>query len=323
MILKRPRRNRRTPSIRSMVAETTLLPADLVAPFFVLSGENQKQPIGSMPGISRLSIDHILTEAEKLHAKGIPAIALFPVTAPEFKDLYASEALNPNGVIPQAVRRIKNEIPSLSIITDIALDPFTSHGHDGLLSPSGVILNDDTVAILIQMALLHAESGADFVAPSDMMDGRVGAIRRHLDTHSLHDTGILSYTAKYASALYAPFREALGSTLKQGDKKTYQMNPANIREALLEATLDEEEGADMLLVKPALYYLDIISKFRAHSTLPICAFHVSGEYSMVMAAHERGFLDAQKVFYEALLSIKRAGADFIISYATPQVLELL
>lgn len=323
MLLKRPRRNRRTPSLRSLVAETVLLPSDLVVPFFVLPGENQKQPILSMPGISRLSIDYILAEAETLHAKGIPALALFPVIGSALKDLSASEALNPDGVIPQAVRRIKKEIPSLSVITDIALDPFTSHGHDGLLGASGAVLNDETVDMLARMALLHAESGADLVAPSDMMDGRVGAIRRHLDAHAFHETGILSYTAKYASALYAPFRDALGSALKQGDKKTYQMNPANTREALLEAALDEEEGADMLLVKPALYYLDIIAKFRAHSTLPICAFHVSGEYAMVMAAHERGFLDAQKVFYEALLSIKRAGADFIISYATPQVLDLL
>ena len=322
-LIKRPRRNRQTASLRSLSAETTLLPSDLVAPFFVLPGEAHRQEIGSMPGISRLSIDHILIEAEQLHLQGIPAVALFPVTSPELKNLSASEALNPDGVIPQAVRRIKKEIPSLTVITDIALDPFTSHGHDGILSPSGIILNDETVGILARMALLHAESGADLVAPSDMMDGRVGAIRRFLDTYGFHNTGILSYTAKYASSLYAPFREALGSTLKQGDKKTYQMNPANVREALLEARLDEEEGADMLLIKPALYYLDVIAKIRAQSQLPLCAFHVSGEYSMVMAAHERGFLDAQKVFYEALLSIKRAGADFIISYATPQVLDLL
>lgn len=323
MILKRPRRNRRTASLRSMVAETTLLPCDLIAPFFVLPGENQKVPITNMPGIFRLSIDHILAEAEKLHAKGIPAIAIFPVIPKELRDLAATEALNPDGLIPQAIRRIKKEIPSLSIITDIALDPFTSHSHDGLLSPSGIILNDETVEILARMALVHAESGADLVAPSDMMDGRVIAIRRHLDAHAFQDTGILSYAAKYASNLYAPYREALSTTMKHGDKKTYYINPANSREALLEARLDEEEGADMLVVKPALYYLDIISKFRAHSTLPICAFHVSGEYAMVMAAHERGFLDAQKIFYEALLSIKRAGADFIISYATPQVLEMI
>ncbi len=320
---KRPRRNRKTPAIRSLVEETLLRPADLVAPFFLLAGEKQKQQIASMPGVERLSIDHVLKEAEALHASGVPAIALFPVICPEEKNPQASAALHEEGLVPRALAILKREIPSLCIITDLALDPFTSHGHDGIVNEKGDVLNDATVEILAQMALVHAQAGADLVAPSDMMDGRVKAIRKKLDDYRHHDVGILSYTAKYASSLYSPFREALGSQLQFGDKKTYQMNPANIREALLEAALDEEEGADMLMVKPALFYLDVIAKMRAHSHLPICAYHVSGEYAMVMAAHERGFCDAQKVFLEALLSIKRAGADFIFSYAVPLILPLI
>jgi porphobilinogen synthase len=322
-LFKRPRRNRTSPSIRSLVAETVLQPADLVAPFFVLPGNQQRQEIASLPGIARLSVDYVLKEAEALHRKGIPAIALFPVMDAAQKDPLGTKALDAHGLIPLAIEKIKREIPSLCIISDIALDPFTSHGHDGLIGQRGEVLNDATVDVLAQMALLHAQSGADFVAPSDMMDGRVGAIRKLLDQNHLEHVGILAYTAKYASSLYAPFREALGSQLISGDKKSYQMNPANVREALLEASLDEEEGADILMVKPALFYLDIIAKMRAHTQLPICAYHVSGEYAMVMAAHERGFVDADKVFLEALLSIKRAGADFILSYATQRVLNLL
>ena len=320
---KRPRRNRKTPAIRSLVEETILRPADLVAPFFVLPGQNQRVPITSMPGVERLSIDLILRQAEALHTAGVPAIGLFPVLGSENKDLQASAALDEEGLIPQSVAILKQEIPSLCVITDLALDPFTSHGHDGVVNDKGEVLNDATVEILAKMAVVHAQAGADLVAPSDMMDGRVKAIRSLLDENRHHDVGILSYTAKYASSLYSPFRDALGSQLKFGDKKTYQMNPANIREALLEATLDEEEGADRLMVKPALFYLDVISQMRAHSNLPICAYHVSGEYAMVMAADEKGYCDANKVFYEALLSIKRAGADFIFSYAVPKVLKLI
>jgi porphobilinogen synthase len=322
-LLKRPRRNRRSPAIRSLVAETTLKAADLVAPFFVLPGENERVEIKSMPGVFRFSCDFLLKEVEKLHRAGVPAINLFPVIPQELKDPRGSEALHEESFFLDILRKIKQEIPSLCLITDIALDPFTSHGHDGLVDDEGNILNDPTVELLSKMAILHAACGVDFVAPSDMMDGRVGAIRKTLDAHDFQHVGILSYTAKYASALYSPFRDALQSAPKFGDKKTYQMDPANVREALLEASLDEEEGADMLMVKPALFYLDVIAKIRSRTNLPLCSYHVSGEYAMVMAAHEKGYLDAPKVFYEALLSIKRAGADFILTYAIPHVLPMI
>ena len=322
-LVMRPRRNRKTSAIRSLVEETTLKPQDLVAPFFLIPGSNRKEAISTMPGIERLTIDHLLKESEKLHIGGIPAIGLFPVIGKENKDSQASYALNPDGLIPQAVQLLKREIPSLCVITDIALDPFTNHGHDGIVDDSGDVLNDKTVLLLAQMALIHAQAGADIVAPSDMMDGRIGSIRRYLDRHHYQNVGILSYAAKYASSLYGPFRDALGSQLSFGNKKGYQMNPANVREALREASLDEEEGADMLMVKPALYYLDVITQLKAQSHLPICAYHVSGEYAMVMAAHEKGMLDADSVFLEALLSIKRAGADFIFTYAASRVLPLI
>ncbi len=322
-MLKRPRRNRKSCAIRNLCQETTLLPQDLVVPFFVVEGTNQKQEISSLPGIYRLSTDLIVKQAEELHRKGIQAINIFPFNPKEKKDLFAKEALNEKGVIPEALTILKKELPSLCVITDIALDPYTIHGHDGIANDKQEILNDETLEILSKMSLLHAAFGADIVSPSDMMDGRVGAIRKSLDAHGHTNVNILSYTAKYASSLYSPFREALGSSLAFGDKKTYQLNPANIREALLEALLDVEEGADMLMVKPALFYLDVIAKMKEQFHIPICAYHVSGEYAMVMAAQEKGYLDAQKVFYEALLSIKRAGADFIFTYAAPQVLELL
>lgn len=322
-LIERPRRNRQTAAIRALVEETHLHPANLVAPFFLLPGEKRKDPIETLPGISRLSLDLILREAEALHRQGVPAIALFPVIDPTLKDAEGNEALNSEGLIPQAIRRLKQELPSLCVIADVALDPYTSHGHDGVADDRGHVLNDATVEVLAKMAVILAGSGVDLVAPSDMMDGRVGAIRQALDQNHFSSVGILSYTAKYASSLYAPFRDALGSTLKFGDKKTYQMNPANSREALREARLDIAEGADMLMVKPALFYLDVIAKLKEATDLPICAYHVSGEYAMVMAAHERGYLDAPKVFFESLLSIKRAGADFIFTYAVPHVLSLL
>lgn len=321
MIIHRTRRNRKTAAIRKLVEETSLRPADFVMPFFVIEGENRREEIKSLPGVYRLSIDLVLKEAEKYHKLGVPAIALFPVTEPAKKDAMGSEALNENGLTPRALEALKTEIPSLCLITDIALDPFTSHGHDGVVDSDGDVLNDATVDILCKMSTLLGAAGADIVAPSDMMDGRIGAIRRALDSSKMEDVGILSYSAKYASALYSPFRDALGSSLKFGDKKTYQMNPANSREAVREALIDVEEGADMLMVKPALFYLDIIGKIKEATHLPICAYHVSGEYAMVMAAS--GWLDAPKVFHEALLSIKRAGADFIFSYAIPQVLPFL
>lgn len=322
-ITQRPRRNRRTAAIRSLVEETHLKAADFVAPFFVIEGENQNQPIEKLPGISRLSIDLILQQAERLHKAGVPAVALFPVIDSNLKDFRGSAALDEDGIIPRSIQILKKEIPSLCVIADIALDPFTSHGHDGIVNDEGQILNDSTVDVLTKMALLFAQSGIDIVAPSDMMDGRVGAIRKMLDSCNFYNIGILAYTAKYASSLYAPFRNALGSALKFGDKRSYQMNPANVREALRQAELDTAQGADMLMIKPALYYLDIISKIREATNIPICAYHVSGEYAMVMAAHEKGYLDREKVFYEALLSIKRAGADFIFTYALPHILHLV
>jgi porphobilinogen synthase len=300
---QRPRRNRHTAAIRALVEETNLRPADLVAPFFLLPGEKRKDPIATLPGVARLSLDHVLREAEALHRQGIPAIALFPVIDPDLKDAEGNETLNGEGLIPQAIRQLKKEIPSLCVIADVALDPYTSHGHDGIADDRGHIVNDATVEVLAKMAVVLAQAA--------------------LDQQGFSSVGILSYTAKYASSLYAPFREALGSTLKFGDKKTYQMNPANSREALREARLDVAEGADMLMVKPALLYLDVIAKLKEATDIPICAYHVSGEYAMVMAAHEKGYLNASKVFFESLLSIKRAGADFIFTYAVPDVLPLL
>lgn len=322
-MLKRPRRNRTSLAIRSLVGETVLHPSDFVVPFFVIEGENKREEIGTLPGVYRLSLDLLLKEADALHKRGIQAIALFPIIPPQQKDPEGKVAFHPQGILPRAIRSLKKEIPSLCVIADIALDPFTSHGHDGLINEKGYVVNDATVDTLTDLSLLYAENGVDFVAPSDMMDGRVGAIRKKLDSCGFVETGIISYTAKYASAFYGPFREALGSKLAFGDKKQYQMNPANSREALLEATLDEEEGADILMVKPALFYLDVIAKMRQHTHLPICAYQVSGEYAMIMAAAQKGILDAQKGFYESLLSIKRAGADFIFSYAVPQILDLI
>ena len=322
-MLKRPRRNRRTSSVRDLVQETTLLKTDLVAPFFVLPGQKKKEAIPTMPDVFRLSGDLLIEELRSLWKKGLRAAALFPVIPSSQKDPVGSEALTPLGLIPKVIKKIKETLPELCLFADVALDPYTSHGHDGLIDEKGDVLNDATLEVLAQMSLVLAQAGADFVAPSNMMDGRVAAIRKTLDQNNFTQTGILSYTAKYASALYAPFRDALHSAPSFGDKKTYQMNPANSREALLEAHLDEEEGADILMVKPALFYLDILSKLRASSNLPLSAYHVSGEYAMVMAAHEKGMLDADRIFYEALLSIKRAGADFIFSYATPHLLSSL
>ncbi|HSX26574.1 MAG TPA: porphobilinogen synthase, partial [Chlamydiales bacterium] len=309
----RLRRNRKSEAIRKMVQETHLTPHDLVVPFFLVEGVQKRVPILSLPGIERLSIDLILKEAFYLHELGIQAIALFPTIDPALKNEMGDEAWNENGLLAQAIRKMKQEIPTLCIITDVALDPFTSHGHDGLVNERGEILNDETIDCLIRMSLMQAEAGVDFIAPSDMMDGRVKAIRQALDEEGHEGVSIMSYSAKYASALYGPFREALNVKLQFGDKKTYQMDPANWREALLEAALDEEEGADILMVKPATLYLDIIAKLKEQTNRPIAAYHVSGEYAMVMAAHQAGYLDAGKVFYETLLSIKRAGADLIFT----------
>ena len=317
-IAKRPRRNRRTPAIRSLAEETTLSASDLIVPFFVREGVNAREPIDSMPGINRLSIDLLIKEAELLHAQGIPAVALFPIVDPLLRDEEGSEGWNPDSLVMRAISALKKEIPSLCVITDVALDPFTSHGHDGIVR-DGLIDNDLSLDALVKQAICYAQGGCDMVAPSDMMDGRIGVIREAINPQ----VGILSYTAKYASAFYGPFRNAIGTQLSFGDKKTYQMNPANKREAVREALLDEEEGADMLMVKPALPYLDVLSEIKEKTTLPVGAYHVSGEYSMVMAAAEKGFLNAEQTLLESLISIKRAGADFIFTYAAPQVLGLL
>ncbi len=290
-------------------------------PFFVLDGEKRDETIPSLPGLYKLSVDKILKKAENLHKVGVPAVLLFPLE--EHKDATGSRALSPDGLIPRAVKALKKEIPSLCVICDVALDPYTSHGHDGVINKEGYVLNDETLKLLAQASLIFAEAGADLVAPSDMMDGRVEAIRRHLDAAKFQDVGILSYTAKYASSLYSPFRDTLKSHVAIGDKKGYQMDPRNSREAIKEAKLDELEGADALMVKPALFYLDVLAKIKEKTLLPVCAYHVSGEYAMIMAAQEKGYIDAEKAFLEALISIKRAGADFMISYALPQILHHL
>ncbi len=318
----RPRRNRSSESIRKLVRETYLAPGDLIYPMFVTEGKNQKKMIAAMPGQYRLSIDHILSEAQKAHKLGVPAIALFPVIEDAKKDKFAKESLNPNGLLQRCVKELKKKLPELTIITDVAMDPYSSDGHDGLLK-NGEILNDESLEILCEMAVAQARAGADIVAPSDMMDGRVGAIRRALDENSFQNVGILAYSAKYASSFYGPFREALNSAPKSGDKKTYQMDPANLREALREVQLDVKEGADIVMVKPALPYLDIISKVRAAVSLPVAAYQVSGEYSMIMAAAEKNWIDGDKVMMESLVSIKRAGADMILTYFAIRAAELL
>lgn len=321
VLIRRPRRNRLTSAIRGLVQETHLHPSQLIAPLFVMEGANCKQPIATMPGTFRFTVDRLIEEAQSLFHMGIRAIDIFCIVPIENRDASGSEAVRPGNLMQRAIRELKREVPELCVMVDIALDPFTDHGHDGVVNERGEIDNDLTLPILAAMSLLAAEAGADIVAPSDMMDGRVACIRSALDQAGFIQTGILSYAAKYASAFYGPFREALYSAPKFGDKKTYQMNPANRREALLECQLDEWEGADLLLIKPALPYLDIIAKVREATNLPIGAYHVSGEYAMVIAAAQNGWLDATRVFEECLLSIKRAGADFILTYAARRMAE--
>lgn len=322
-IKKRPRRNRKNPAIRSLIQETHLLPSSLIAPLFVVEGKNQKQVIPSLPEIFRFSVDVLKKEVEELYDLGIRAINLFPMIENHKKDPLGSEALRSNSLIYHAIKEVKKAIPEMYIMADIALDPYTSHGHDGITDDDGKILNDETLLYLAQMSLLAAESGVDMVAPSDMMDGRIQYIRETLDAAGFTEVGILAYAAKYASAFYGPFREALNSNLKFGDKKSYQLNPANSREAMLELQLDELEGADMLLIKPALAYLDIIAKARSITHLPIGGYHVSGEYAMVMAAAKNGWVHGDKVMNECLISIKRAGADFIFTYAAKRTAFLI
>jgi porphobilinogen synthase len=319
----RMRRNRRTGWSRRLVRETSLTADDLIWPLFIIEGEGMRTPVASMPGVDRLSIDLAVKAAEEAAELGLPAIALFPNTDPSLRDEEASEALNPGNLVCRAVRAIKAAVPEIGIICDVALDPYTSHGHDGLLI-DGEIDNDRTIAVLIAQALVQAEAGCDILAPSDMMDGRIGAIRAALEGGGFTSTQILSYAAKYASAFYGPFRDAVGSGAKlRGDKKSYQMDPANTAEALREVALDVAEGADMVMVKPGLPYLDIVFRVKEAFRLPTFVYQTSGEYSMIVAAAERGWLDRDRVILETLIAMKRAGADAILTYFARDAAKLL
>ncbi|WP_207714151.1 porphobilinogen synthase [Scytonema sp. UIC 10036] len=321
-IAHRPRRLRRTETLRRMVREHILRVEDLIYPLFVMEGEKQQESVLSMPGCYRYTLDLLLDEVKQAYELGIGAIALFPLIPYDQKDNAGTESYNPDGLIPRAVRTIKQAVPDILVITDVALDPYSSEGHDGIVQ-DGKILNDETVAVLVKQAIVQAEAGADFVAPSDMMDGRVGAIRQALDAEGWIDVGILAYSAKYASAYYGPFRDALDSAPKFGDKKTYQMDAANAREAIKEVDLDIAEGADIVMVKPALAYLDVICQIKQHTNLPVAAYNVSGEYAMIKAAAEQGWIDEKKVILETLTSMKRAGADLILTYFAKDVALML
>lgn len=319
----RMRRNRRAEWTRRLVAEHTLTTGDLIWPLFVMDGKNARAPVPSMPGVERLSVDQAVREAERAAKLTIPCIALFPYTDPKLRDDNGNEALNPDNLVCQAIRAIKKEVPEVGILCDVALDPFTSHGHDGLLR-DGVILNDETVAVLARQALVQADAGCDIIAPSDMMDGRVGAIRKALDAANFTDVSIMSYAAKYASAFYGPFRDAVGSAKTlTGDKRTYQMDFANSDEALREVALDIEEGADMIMVKPGLPYLDIVRRVKDAFGMPTFAYQVSGEYAMLMAAAQNNWLDGERAMMESLLAFKRAGCDGVLTYFAPRAAELL
>ena len=320
---RRMRRNRRTDWSRRMVRETRLSVDDLIWPLFVLDGEKLRQPVASMPGVERVSVDLAVREAERAAKLGIPAIALFPYTDPDLRDDLGSEALNPENLICRACRAIKKAGLNIGLITDVALDPYTSHGHDGLMHGER-ILNDETVDQLCRQALTQVEAGADVIAPSDMMDGRIGAIRRALDANGHRETQIMAYAAKYASAFYGPFRDAVGTSKTLiGDKRTYQMDPANTDEALREVELDIAEGADMVMVKPGMPYLDVVWRVKDTFRMPTYAYQVSGEYAMIQAAAANGWLDGERAMLESLLAFKRAGADGILTYFAPRVAELL
>ena len=321
----RMRRMRRDDFSRRLMRESQLSVDDLIYPIFVIEGDSQREKVDSMPGVERVSIDELLREAEELVQLGVPAIALFPVVGDAKKSLDAKEAYNPDGLAQRAVRALKQAQPSLGVITDVALDPFTTHGQDGLIDDSGYVLNDETVEVLVKQALSHAEAGADIVAPSDMMDGRIGAIRKELEANNYIYTRILAYSAKYASSFYGPFRDAVGSAanLGAGNKYTYQMDPANSDEALREVASDLAEGADMVMVKPGLPYLDIVRRVKETFAVPTAAYQVSGEYSMLKAASQNGWLDEKSVVMEALLGFKRAGADGILTYYTKTVAQWL
>ena len=321
----RLRRMRADDFSRRLMREHTLTADDLIYPVFVVEGENRREPVPSMPGVTRMSVDLLLTEAEEAYKLGIPAIALFPVTPLEKKSEDAREAYNPEGLAQRATRRLKQALPSLGVITDVALDPFTSHGQDGLIDDTGYVVNDETVSVLVKQALSHAQAGADVVAPSDMMDGRVGAIRRALEAEGLKNTRILAYSAKFASSFYGPFRDAVGSAanLGGGNKFSYQMDPANSDEALREVGLDIAEGADMVMVKPGMPYLDIVRRVKDSFGAPTFVYQVSGEYAMLKAAAQNGWLDEKKTVMESLLGFKRAGADGILTYFALQTARWL
>ena len=321
----RMRRMRKDDFSRRLMRESSLSVDDLIYPMFVIEGKGQRESVDSMPGIERVSIDELLKEAEEIVQLGIPAIALFPVTPEKVKSDDASEAFNPEGLAQRAVRALKKNFPDLGVITDVALDPFTTHGQDGLIDDNGYVLNDETVEVLVKQALSHAKAGADIVAPSDMMDGRIGAIRKALEAGGFIHTRILAYSAKYASSFYGPFRDAVGSAanLGAGDKYTYQMDPANSDESLWEVSMDLEEGADMVMIKPGMPYLDIVRRVKDQYGAPTYVYQVSGEYAMLMAAAQNGWLDEKAVVMESLLGFKRAGADGILTYFAKRVAQWL
>jgi len=319
----RPRRNRKADWARRLVREHVLTADDLIWPLFLVDGKGTRAPIASMPGVERLSVDEAVRAAERAAALSIPCLALFPYTDATLRDPDGSEALNPDNLVCRGIRAIKKEVPEIGVLCDVALDPYTSHGHDGLLR-GGVIVNDETVAVLARQAVVEAESGADIIAPSDMMDGRVGAIRAALDQASFSDVSIMAYAAKYASAFYGPFRDAVGSNATlTGDKRTYQMDAANSDEALREVALDIAEGADMVMVKPGMPYLDVLRRVKDAFGMPTFAYQVSGEYAMIMAAAQNGWIDGDKAMMESLIAFKRAGASGVLSYFAPRVAEKL
>ena len=321
----RMRRMRKDAFSRAMMREHVPTPADLIYPVFIIDGKNHREKVASMPGVERLSIDLLLTVAEDCVELGIPVMALFPVINPILKTPDGIEATNPDGLVPRAIRELKSRFPELGILTDVALDPFTSHGQDGVINADGYVLNDETIDILMRQALTQAEAGADIVAPSDMMDGRIGAIRSVLESHKHIYTRIMAYSAKYASAFYGPFRDAVGSTTNLGksDKTTYQMDPANSNEALREVALDIAEGADMVMVKPGMPYLDIVRRVKDEFKVPTFAYQVSGEYAMIKAAAQNGWIDHDKAMMEAMLAFKRAGADGVLTYFARDIARLL
>ncbi|QHO77200.1 delta-aminolevulinic acid dehydratase [Bradyrhizobium sp. CCBAU 051011] len=322
-LIIRPRRNRKAEWTRRLVRENVLTTDDLIWPLFVVDGTNARTPVASMPGVDRLTVDQAVRDAERAMKLNIPCIALFPYTEPSLRDETGSEALNPNNLVCQSVRAIKKEFPEIGLLCDVALDPFTSHGHDGLIE-DGKILNDETVAVLVKQALVQAEAGCDVIAPSDMMDGRIGAIREALDDNGFVDVQIMSYAAKYASAFYGPFRDAIGSAKTlSGDKRTYQMDSANSDEALREVELDIAEGADMVMVKPGMPYLDIVRRVKDTFSMPTFVYQVSGEYAMISGAASNGWIDGERAMMESLLGFKRAGADGILTYFAPKAAERL